>query len=105
MKINWKDPFGKKRIAQLEAENKILNDMLDDHGRLINDKKSLKIQKFKASYRTNYNYLETPDYGKFVKKELSKKLVEELYFYIAFDGRFDEDTLTYEYTASLEVVL
>lgn len=104
MKINWKDLFGKKRIAQLEAENRILNDMLDDRGRFIGDKKALKIQKFKVNYRTSDDYFETPENRKIIQKELSKKLVEELYEAITFDGQFDEDTLTYVYTASVEVV-
>ena len=104
MKINWKDLFGKKRIVQLESENKILNDMLDDRDRFIGNKKELKIQKFKVNYRTSDDYLETPENRKIIQKELSKKLVEELYGAITFNGQFDEDTLTYVYTASVEVV-
>lgn len=105
MKINWKDPFGKKRISQLEAENKILNDMLGQRKNYVGEIKELKIQKFKVNYRTSDSWLETPENRKFIQKELSKKLVEELYGLVSFDCRFDEDTSTYEYSASVEIVL
>ena len=107
MKINWKDLFGKKRIAQLEAENKILNDMLNDHSRIISNRRVLNTQKYKASYRINDDCIGTLESRNFIRKELTKKLVEGLYDCdaITFNGQFDEDTLTYEYTATMEVVL
>lgn len=104
MKINWKDPFGKKRIAQLEAENSILNDMLGQQTKYIRERKELKIQKFKVNYSTRDNWVERPENKKYIKRKLCKKLAEELDEVITFHGWFDDRSLTYEFTASVEVV-
>ena len=111
--MNWKDPFGKKRIKALEIENSKLRKDYDNLREFYNEqakqvslRKEFNVRKYtaKALVADRFSNLEPEQREDYVKNELSIMLGHELKKVISYSWDWDNATGCRICTASIEVL-
>ena len=111
--MNWKDPFGKKRIKALEIENsKLRKDydelkgFYDEQARQVALRKSFNVRKYAATvYDTDrYGGWTVEEWDDYIKNELATKLAYALKEEVSFLCGWDEKSGYRVWTATIEVL-
>ena len=111
--MNWKDPFGKKRIKELEIENSKLRkdydelkEFYDEQARQVVLRKSFNVRKYTAKvYNTDRHYGRTDEERiDYIKHELATKLACALKDEVSYLCGWDEKAGYEVWTATIEVL-
>lgn len=111
--MNWKDPFGKKRIKELEIENSKLRKDYDDlrefyneQARQVGVRKELIVRKYAAKvYDTNrYDGRTVEEKDDYIKNELVTKLAYALKEEVSYLCGWEEESGYRVWTATIEVL-
>ena len=111
--MNWKDPFGKKRIKELEIENSKLRKDYDElkefyyeEARQVALRKSFDVRKYAARvYDTDrYDGLTVKEKDDYIKNELVTKLAHALKEEVSYLCGWDKKLGYRVWTATIEVL-
>lgn len=111
--MNWRDPFGKKRIKELEIENSKLRkdydelkEFYDEQARYVVLKKSFNVRKYTSKvYDTDrYGGRTIEEKDDYIKHELITKLAHALKDEVSYLCGWDEKSGYRVWTATIEVL-